>query len=171
MTTATVLMLVAIIWFVIIPSMQPRTIPVKKLIILPAIFIYLLYNSIDKNFKLFPESYLIIGIGVAMGIIIGYLVRRNVSINVDREKEQIHLPGSYMSLILFSLIFSAHFVVGWLSTQFPGYFQNLGDIQMLLLLLVTAFSSLTIGLNGTLYFKYLHSLNSNNVEVRSTSYK
>ena len=163
MSTATIVMLLAIIWFLIIPSFKARTFPVKKLIILPLVFMYLLYNSIERNFALLPTSYATIAAGVIAGIIIGYLVRRSATLTADKEKELIHLPGSFVSLAMFILIFSVHFVIGWMASATPGYFEHAGNVQLLLLFLMTAFSSLTLGLNGTLYYKY-H--NAESVELK-----
>ncbi len=157
MTTATILMLLAIIWFLIIPSLKERTFPVKKLIILPLVFMYLLYNSIEKNFVLFHSSYAVIVAGVIAGVIIGHIVRRNATLTADKQNELISLPGSFVSLIMFVLIFSVHFAIGWMASATPGYFQHSGNVQLLLLFLMTAFSSLTLGLNGTLYYKYHHA--------------
>ena len=50
MSMWTILMILAIIVFLIVPSFKDRVIPLKKLIITPVVFVYLLFQSVTETF-------------------------------------------------------------------------------------------------------------------------
>jgi hypothetical protein len=147
-------MIMAIIIFVVIPSFKDRVIPVKKLIITPAIFMYLFYQTINENF--IPNTW-IIAFGFITGIVIGILIRSKTSIKSDKNQLLIWLPGNYLSLVIFCLIFSIHFAIGYLQSVNPGYLSQASSGEQILLFLISCVSSITIGANGLLYCKYLLS--------------
>lgn len=151
MSTSTMLMILAIIVFAVLPSLKDRVIPVKKLIITPAIFMYLFYQTIHENF--FINDFIII-IGLMTGIALGIFIRSNTFIKADKNQLLIWLPGSYLSLVIFALLFSLHFSVGYLQSVSPAYLTQASFGEYVLLFLMSCASSITIGANGILYFKY-----------------
>ncbi len=154
MSNSTVLMILAIIIFVVIPSFKDRVVPVKKLLITPAIFMYLFYQTINENFM---TNNWMIAFGLLMGIATGVLIRRKTAIKSDKNKLLIWLPGSYQSLVTFILIFTVHFAIGYLRSTHPSYLTQASLGQQILLFLLSYVSSIAVGTNSLLYYKYLIS--------------
>ena len=80
-TITIIIMLLAIIYFVIIPSFKTRVFHVKKLIIMPAVFMYLNYQSVTENFHIQISDYGIITLALIAGILIGALLQRHTTRN------------------------------------------------------------------------------------------
>lgn len=148
------LMIIAIIFFVIIPSCKDRIMPIKKLLITPAIFVFLFYQTINGHFLINNELILL---GALSGITIGLLVRSNTAIKSDKSQLLIWIPGSYISLMVFCFIFLIHFIIGYLQSIDPTYLTQASSGQSLLLFLLSCSSTVIIGANAMLYWKYLNS--------------
>ena len=167
MSISTVLMIAAIIFFVIIPSFKDRVIPVKKLIITPAIFMYLFYQTVAENFNTpFTNNWIIV-LGFIVGIGVGILIRANTSIKADKNQFLIWLPGNYLSLVIFLLIFATHFTIGYLQSVNPNYLVQTSSGEQILLFITSCVSSITIGANALLYCKYLMSKSSELTMIRN----
>ena len=153
MSIWTVLMLVAIIIFFVVPSFKDRSVPVKKLIITPAIFMVLFFEKMLTHFHASLLSWFVVT-GLLTGFIAGILIRSKTPVKADHERSLILLKGGYSNLIVFLTIFSVHFVIGYLESVYPGYFSDIGATQSALLFLLAAVSSLTVGGAACLYYKY-----------------
>jgi hypothetical protein len=149
----TVIMIVAIIIFAVLPTLKDRITSVRKLIITPAIFIVLFCKSVIENFSLDTTSIYVILLGTCLGIAIGVLIRRKTEIKADRDQQLIWLPGSYLSLVIFTLIFTVHFVIGYLQATNPVYLTQASTKQVLLFLLAFT-SNISLGASLCLYYKY-----------------
>ena len=161
MSTSTLILIACIIIFVVIPSLNDRTIPIKKLLIGPAIFVYLFYESLWKYFPVFSVSYGAIALGVILGVLLGYLLRKSTTIVANHAEQTITVKGSFFTLILFLVIFVVNFVVGYLKAVNPSFFAEASFQNQLLLFALTLVSCLSIGSNGCLYMKYLAAKNHN----------
>ena len=96
-----IIMILAILYFVVIPSFKTRVFSVKKLIIMPAVFMYMNYESVHTNFHIHPSTYGIIILGLIVGILVGMLLRKNTLVRSDKTKLLIELSGSFFSLWMF----------------------------------------------------------------------
>jgi hypothetical protein len=154
MDTTTLIIVVCVIIFVVIPSLKKRTFHVKKLLLGPGIFVYLFYQSIQDNFHLFPISYFFIAAGTVLGIMTGYFLRKSTEIIVDPFEKMITLKGSFFTLYTFTFIFIVHFIVGYLTSVSPKFFHfpSFGNQSLLLVLALTSF--LTVGSNTCLMIKF-----------------
>jgi hypothetical protein len=139
MSQTTLIIIACVIIFVVVPSFKDRAIPVKKLLIGPAIFVYLFYQSL----------------GVVLGIIIGYLLRRSAQVVAIPTEKKIVLKGSFFTLYVFIAIFAVHFIVGYLKAVYPAIFAHVNFLNQMLLLMLALSSCITIGSNGCLFLKYL----------------
>lgn len=157
MNTSNMMMILAIIWFVIIPSFKTRTMPVKKLAITPAIFMYLLYRTVTQTFYLDTTGKLCLILALAAGIIIGVLMRLRTNVTADKQREMISLPGTWINLITFILIFCAHYAVGYLKAVSPEVLQQTGLTAITLLFVLTCASSISLGASACLYYKYIRA--------------
>lgn len=151
-------MLAAILFFLILPGLKTRVFRVKKLLIMPAIFIYLNYHSIQKHFHIQVNDYFILITGLIFGVLIGAYCRKNEKIRADQQKQLIEVAGSYFGLMIFIAIFAVHFAIGYLDSVSPGYLLKPSLYQDTLMFLLTLASTLSIGSNGMLYYKY-HNAN------------
>jgi len=147
------ILILGIIILLILPSLKDRIVNIRRLIILPAVFMYMLYRTIAANFDLVQASYLAIIVGLLLGIIVGLLIRNNLQIKADKKKSLILIPGNYISLIIFILIFAVEFVAHYLLAATPGIKQA-SITQYLLLLILCGVSSLTVGGNLSYFYKY-----------------
>ena len=153
----TLVMVVVILIFVVLPTLRPQTFPVKKLILMPAVFMYLLYDSLSSNFQLNQHSIFVIIVGVILGCLTGFLIRHPVKIEVNHEYQLMTMSGSYASLLFFILIFAAHFAVGYFKSVNPSVFLTPNLTEQLLLFALVFTSFMTIGASGCLFYKYLNS--------------
>lgn len=154
MNSTTILLIIAVIVFLIIPSFKDRNMPIKRLIIMPAMFIYLLYQTSTENFSSGLTSASIMVFGLMVGTVIGAFMRRNAAITADKQQKMIGIPGGYTSLIVFLLIFSAHFLVGYLHAVDPQALIQEGTTAWAVLFLLSATAGLTVGTSLCLYIKY-----------------
>jgi hypothetical protein len=154
MSFSTIIMIAAIIIFLIVPSMKDRTVSIKKLTITPLVFLYLLYETITENFHLDQTGLLVIGFGLLAGTIIGILVRHRTAVIVDKQTFSIKLPGSYVNLVMFIVIFSVHYVIGYQEAVNPEFFQQISLSCYSILFLLTMASALSAGMNLCLFYKY-----------------
>lgn len=147
-------MLAAILYFMILPGLKTRVFRVKKLLIMPAVFIYLNYASIQKHFHIHVNDYFILIVGLIFGVAIGAYCRKNSIVRTDQQKQLLEVAGSYFGLLMFIAIFAVHFVIGYVDSVYPGYLLQSNLTQDALMFLLTLASTLSIGANGMLYYKY-----------------
>lgn len=90
-------------------STQPRTISLKRLLILPTILT--LWNIVWLTERVHEQYHLLIfwvG-GLALGAFLGWLSVRSYEVRVDRRLQLITLPGTWFTLILILFIFAIRF--------------------------------------------------------------
>ncbi len=155
-----ILMIAAIIIFLVIPSLKERIVLIKKLIITPIIFLYLLFNDVTTIFYLNVNSRMLLILGLALGIGIGMFIRHNTKVKIDLINKSIRIPGTYLNLIVFILIFSVHFAIGYLQAVNPQIFHSTNLIEQSLLFLLAVTSSITLGASICLYYKYFSSISN-----------
>lgn len=155
MSITMILIVIGVIVFFVIPSFQDRVVPVKKIIIMPAIFVYLLFTSGVKDFSVGPETTAIMIAGLAFGGLIMAYFRKDLTIKADKEKQLIGIPGGYASLIIFVAIFSIHFAVGYLQSANPSFLIQNNQAGKFLLFLLASASGLSIG-NALMLYKKFH---------------
>ena len=82
----TLIIVFAIVIFLVIPSLKDRVLPVKKLVLMPIIFLYFLYSTITQSFALRTNSFMMITAGIILGVLLGIILRSRSKIGADREK-------------------------------------------------------------------------------------
>jgi hypothetical protein len=155
MDSTTLIIIACVIAFVVIPSFRDRTMPVKKLLIGPAVFLYLFYQSLGEDFPLFAVSYALIIVGGILGVAIGYYLRIPTKITADQAQRIITIKGGFFTLYTFLVIFAVHFVVGYLKSTHPQFFLHASVSNQFLLMLLALTSCLTVGSNSCLFLKFL----------------
>jgi hypothetical protein len=159
LNSTTLILIVCILIFIVVPSFKDRTVPVKKLLLGPVAFSYLFYQSL-KEFQIVPLSYIFIAAGILLGIFLGYRLRKSTPLRVDAEHKSIAMQGSFFTLYIFLVIFSVHFVAGYLKAVQPVFFSGATFVSNFLLMLLAITSCLPIGSNGCLFLRYLSGKNA-----------
>lgn len=153
MSVGEFILILGIIVLLILPSLKDRIVSIRRLIILPAVFMYMLYRTIVTSFHLVQTSYVAIIVGLLLGVLLGLFIRKNLPIKADKEKALILIPGNTISLIIFIVIFIVEFVAHYLFVATPEIKQaNMN--QYLLLIVLCGVSSLTVGGNLIYFYKY-----------------
>ncbi len=102
-----------------VKALKERTLPLRKIFIVPALFtIWSLYSLITKfhlNIYLSP----IWGLAVLVGYFASWHLSLRIRIRADKKKHLITLPASCVPLISFLLIFSAKYFFGFLYATDP----------------------------------------------------
>lgn len=107
-----------------IDATKPRTVILKKLFILPSIFLGISINTLFKSFDL---SFSTLGMylsSLILGIMIGLLLIKNLQIKFDRDHNLIRLPGTFSTLILILITFSTKYYFGYLLSTAPSIAKN-----------------------------------------------
>jgi hypothetical protein len=151
----TFIMLAAVVYFFILPTLKDRVVPVKKIFIMPAIFLYFFFASITENFHWDNSTIYLTVLGLTVGVVLGILLRARTTITVDKTRRQIALPGSYVSLLIFMFIFGLHFILGYLHSVSPEWIVTMPGEKNIFLLLLACASAFNSGMSICLIYKYL----------------
>ena len=97
-----------------IKSTKPRTVPIKRVVLLPLLFLawsfYGLYQKLQLGlFSLIPLWIIFLAIGTFLGVKEVWSWR----VSVNHRKQEITLPGNYSTLVLIFLIFILKFFWGY----------------------------------------------------------
>lgn len=137
-----------------IKALKDSTISLKKLVILPIVFIYWSFNSLNQNGLLECSpvgKYLLFGI---IGIIIGYFAYARVMEAYCQKSNLFHVRGSVQTLVIFMLIFAAKYTFGYLTASDPDILLN-PDFRWVYLIIEGVVSGFYIGrLLNCLYIRW-----------------
>lgn len=99
--------------FIGLKATRPHTVPLMRLFILPIIFnIWSLVNFITSTYA--PVFQLALWLGMLLlGLAIGYFIHSKRTIVVDHTAMTVHLPGSWIPLILIMSIFIVKYYFGY----------------------------------------------------------
>jgi hypothetical protein len=109
-----VYLLLVVLVSVGIKATKPRTINIRKLVLVPLVFVaWSLYSLYPKLALGSPVLLLVWAVCIAIGAYLGVREVRKWKIAVDRHKGQITIPGNYSTLVLILLIFGLKFFWGY----------------------------------------------------------
>lgn len=134
---------------------KPQTIWLPRLFILPIIltslFLINLLQGSNPSFEVLATYF----VSFLVGSIISWLIFRKVPITVDKPKLLLHLPGSYITLIILISLFTFKYYCGYIEatrpTQLPTYWAYLKTIPS------GFFCGLSIGQALTYLYKFLQA--------------
>lgn len=150
----TVFMIICIVYFSVIPSFKYRIIPIKKLILIPLVFLYLAFDTIKRDFPLTNINIVFVIGGGILGLLFGILISKNIEILVDKEKKSIGMPGGISLLYTFLFIFAVHFVIGFLKSTQPIFFKQFSLFEAIVIILLGFSSSMSFGRSLVLMYRY-----------------
>lgn len=96
----------------------------KKMVILPLIFTALSIHTMIASFRVTATIFLIWFFSIALGSLIGYLLVRHFPYRVDKKKQLIEMPGTWLTLIFILLIFFAKYFFGYEISADPMLLKN-----------------------------------------------
>jgi hypothetical protein len=115
-----VYLLLAYVIFIGIKASKSRTVSLRKLFILPIIFLALSLEMLITHFDLNGLSVCTWIGSVLLGSAIGALLVVRQPITVDHNKKTLHLGGSWSTMILIFMIFAGKYYCGYALHADPG---------------------------------------------------
>ena len=114
-TPAWVYFLFALLIWAGIKASKPRVLPLKRILILPAVFIYMSVHTLMTSFAINPFEVSIWACAILLGAIIGWVevYRYFQLIKIDKKQHLIKLPGSWATLVLVIIIFASQYYFGY----------------------------------------------------------
>ena len=139
-----------------ISSLRSKTVSFHRLVLLPVIFalwnLSWLFSHLEGKYYFF----LLWGIGIVFGAVIGWQSVRSWKIHADHRKKQITIPGSYSTLVLILLIFGVRYYFNYNEAVNPNITE---DTLLLNAGISGLFTGVFIGRALELYRKYKSSRN------------
>lgn len=103
-----------------IKSTKPRTLPIKRVVLLPLLFvIWSLYSLYQKAVLGFPSLIPVWIVFLALGAYLGVKEVHAWRFSKDRGQGTITIPGNYSTLVLILLIFALKFFWGYFYATRP----------------------------------------------------
>lgn len=136
-----------------IKSMQPRTLSIKRVVLIPLLFVAWSLYSLYNKFVGFPSLIPLWIISLILGSYLGVKEVRCWHFQKDRHKGLITIPGNYSTLILILLIFTLKFFWGY-------FYATHSEISYWIYFADTATSSLVTGFfvgRACIFFKRYYS--------------
>ena len=110
--------------FVGVKSSKDGVVSIKKLMIIPIVFMYLSLESVYLNFKIDQFVVLIYLAAIVFGVLLGLLQAKSQGVSVDKEKKLVAVPGSWATLVIIMIIFFSKYYFGYALGVDPGLKTN-----------------------------------------------
>jgi len=98
---------------------KPTVISMKKLVILPAIFLFVSLDTLITSVQLSPLTIGTYLLSIVLGAILGWILVRHLVLQFDKKKWLIKLPGTWTTLILILIILSTKYYFGYALASDP----------------------------------------------------
>ncbi len=113
-----------------IDAIRPRIITMRKLFILPLLFLAFSIYSYLSSFPFTLITFSAYALPMLFGVGIGWLFIKTLRLKFDKQKGLVKMPGSYVTLLLILLIFSTKYYFGYSSTTDPASSEKLLFISL-----------------------------------------
>lgn len=100
-------------------STKSNGVPLAVLLLIPSIFFGWSLSSFFGKFGTTPLTILLWILCLGMGFLIGFLHTRKLSLQFDRPKGKVKMPGSWIPLMLSMSMFTSKFSIGMMSSMKP----------------------------------------------------
>ena len=107
-----------------IAASKTQVVPFAKMLILPILFSGLSIYTIVTQIGVNPLTLITWIVATVFGIASGLRMLRGTKIRVDRKKHLIEIPGTWRTLVLILIIFSAKYFFGYLMSANPAILHN-----------------------------------------------
>ena len=102
-----------------IKALKSHTVPYKKLFYLPILFACFSFYSLSTTVYSLNLALFFYGIFLIFGMILGYLLVKRMTIQIDQEKNLFKLPGTPLTLILILSMFLLKYLSNYLIAVNP----------------------------------------------------
>ncbi|MCX7124287.1 MAG: hypothetical protein NTU49_00745 [Gammaproteobacteria bacterium] len=109
-----------------VKALKTQVVSIKRLIILPLVFIVLSVHTIITAFQLNTSSISIWLGSFIVGALIGFILVYRHKILVDHEHWLVQLPGTWITLILILLIFASKYYFSYEMDANPALVKQMG---------------------------------------------
>lgn len=133
-----------------------RILSLGRLAIIPAVFVVIGLRNTLQLFGLTSSGILAWAVGVAIGVLLGYLLVKNSLIKADKSKRLIQIPGDITMLIMVMLIFFVEFFVHYAVADHWALADQL-LFKPLAVMLSGLVAGVSIGKNSGYFLKYRHA--------------
>src|SRR5215471_6812872 len=113
-----------LIWFGL-RALRPRTLPIWRLMIVPAVFIGWGIASMLTQSRTSVFLIAVWLVTATVGAILAWIGARRLEVRIDRAHRSVTLPGSVRPLVVNMLIFAAKYAIGVAMVLSPRYFEEL----------------------------------------------
>jgi hypothetical protein len=115
-----------------IKAMQPGTVSIYKLMILPVVFLLMSMHTLQVEMSLGATMVIVWVLGLAGGIVIGAWHSKKHYLGRGSEKMTVKVDGSSITLLLILFIFAAKYYFGYMLNAHPEKLHELGFAAFLL---------------------------------------
>ena len=152
------------VWFLLVflvfngyQSCFTRTRSLFRLTLIPAVFLWLETSSVRDLFGITLPHVLASAAGLLLGLALGFAVTRRKSVLADKAKWLVQLPGDLVTLTIIALNFPYQYalhVAFHICPAIPHLVRG-GS-----LVLMGAFTGISLGRNSTFLYKYFRAPNT-----------
>jgi len=103
-------------------ALKPRVMSLKKIGILPTVFLYFSIQRLATNINFFNSLVWICS--TIIGVLLSLILFKNIKISADKKNNLLKLPGSYSTLILILVSFSIKFYFGFQIGKDPNVLKD-----------------------------------------------
>ena len=109
-----------------IKASKGRIVSLKKLCIIPVIFIAMSIHTLVTSFKITPFSVTTWLMTILIGTLLGWLFIYRFTLRVDKPHSLIETPGTWSTLIIIIIIFATKYYFGYELGTDPTLAKHLG---------------------------------------------
>lgn len=143
--------LFVVLVFLGIRALLPRTIFLYRLFLIPGILTAWNIAFLAERLENYPSYWLFWVIGLVLGGYIGWQAVRSWVVVVDKDEQQITLPGTWSTLILILLIFAVRYFFIFHYEFYPEFYSHFAKADSLSSGMIVG---IFIGRSLELYYKY-----------------
>lgn len=108
-----------------VKATKTRIVKLKKLFIIPAVFIYMSVHQLLSTFTIDTVTIVTLTTSLFIGILVGFLHVHRQKISVDKKNMLLQVPGTWSTLIIIILIFISKYYFGYNLAAKPDMAQHL----------------------------------------------
>lgn len=132
------------------------TVKVRRLLVIPILFLWLSLHSALKLFPINDLNVLSYIVGVIIGGGLGFLQLKSIQITADKQQGLLRIPGDWSFIILIMTIFIVEFSINYLAA-IGSPVLHMPAFAITALLISGLIVGNTIGRNGCYLYKFINA--------------
>ncbi len=149
-----VFILFFVLFYIGIKRCFTRVMPLKRLAVMPVIFIIMGAKSINSLFALNFENAVFLFMGCLMGLSLGYLQVKNKMILADKLKFLIQIPGDISLFVSLMFVFFFEFIIHYAIDAHLAVAKTTAFVSMAIFI-SGGVIGLTVGRNLVYFYQYV----------------